>query len=215
MWGKNRTDENGDIDFQCWFYLCHQNVSFFPLVIDIFCLNVLLPVMNCFIVSANVKVLFDFFGHILCMDNLVRPFSERGKSQASGGGSLNSHQDRACVLGVNENGNGSKWVNDALSSTEILVHIKHPSGEKHPTGEEQCNQQPSQQLALINYHLSELMDFVRSYRERLVEKDRKELMAKEWKAAGLVFDRIFFLVYVIAIVSSLCVIMPIITLRNH
>lgn len=67
------------------------------------------------------------------------------------------------------------------------------------------------QLALINYHLSELMDFIKRYRERIAEKDRKEKTAKEWKAAGLIFDRIFFLIYLTAIVTSLCVVMPIIT----
>lgn len=135
------------------------------------------------------------------MENLVRPYTEpRPKSTQTPGG----RQAQECTrfLGVNGDGSGSKFVSDARASTEILVHINRPG-----SGDE-----ASSQLALINYHLTELMDFVRRYKERLAEKDRRERMAKEWKAAGLVFDRIFFLIYLIAIVTSLCVLLPIITM---
>ncbi|KAL8568502.1 hypothetical protein ACOMHN_013803 [Nucella lapillus] len=172
------------------------------------------------------KVLFGFFGHLLCMDNLVRPYLEcnnhasdmsasatrgagggaggGGGGESGGGGLGRLPQDCTRFLGVNgdSGGSGSKWVNDSRASTEILVHINRAG-----SGDEQLNQ-----LALINYHLTELMDFVKRYKERLAEKDRRERMAKEWKAAGLVFDRIFFLIYLIAIITSLCVLMPIITM---
>lgn len=157
----------------------------------------------------SLQVLFGFFGRLLCMDNLVRPYVEGNSGQGciggpGGGGAAGRLPQQECTrfLGVNGDNSGSKWASDSRASTEILVHINRAG-----SGDEQMNQ-----LALINYHLTELMDFVRCYKERLKEKDRRERMAKEWKAAGLVFDRIFFLIYLIAIVTSLCVLMPIITL---
>lgn len=170
------------------------------------------------------QVLFGFFGRLLCMDNLVRPYvidNKRACNAAGGvdrggvggGGAASSGANLAgrlpqqeCERFLGMNGDttcsGSKWATDSRASTEILVHIQRTG-----TGDEQMNQ-----LALINYHLTELMDFVKRYKERLAEKDRRDRMAKEWKAAGLVFDRIFFLVYLIAIITSLCVLMPIITI---
>nr|KAG5703155.1 hypothetical protein BaRGS_027320 [Batillaria attramentaria] len=139
------------------------------------------------------------------MENLVRPYTDPPVPPGQSSTSRLAQQECTRFLGVNGDGSGSKWVSDARASTEILVHINRTG-----SGDDQ-----SSQLALINYHLSELMDFVRRYKERLAEKDRRERMAKEWKAAGLVFDRIFFLVYLIAIATSLCVLMPIITVGNQ
>ena len=155
------------------------------------------------------QVLFGFFGRLLCMDNLVRPYVENSSQSCTGTPGAGTgvagrlpQQECTRFLGVNGDSSRSKWASDSRASTEILVHINRAG-----SGDEQMNQ-----LALINYHLTELMDFVKCYKERLAEKDRRDRMAKEWKAAGLVFDRIFFLVYLIAIVTSLCVLMPIITL---
>lgn len=155
------------------------------------------------------QVLFGFFGRLLCMDNLVRPYVDNNSQSCSAppegaGGMAGRLPQQECTrfLGVNGDSTRGKWGSDSRASTEILVHINRAG-----SGDEQMNQ-----LALINYHLTELMDFVKRYKERLAEKDRRDRMAKEWKAAGLVFDRIFFLVYLIAIITSLCVLMPIITI---
>jgi nicotinic acetylcholine receptor len=121
-------------------------------------------------------------------------------------------------LGVNGEGgvtgSGSKWSGDPRASTEILVHIQKTGGGVGMSttgGTGGLSEDQNQQLIMINYHLTELMDFVKRFRERIYDRDRKESIAKEWKAASLVFDRIFFLVYLIAIITSLCVVLPIIS----
>lgn len=189
-----------------------------PLLGTYYCLNMVLitlsSFLNAFVVYMSFygarrpvprpmkRILFHFFGRVLCMDNLVRPYTDPATpTQPPGSRGLIPQQECARFLGVNGDGSGSKWVSDARASTEILVHINRGSGDEQ-----------SSQLALINYHLTELMDFVRKYKERLAERDRKEKIAKEWKAAGLVLDRIFFLIYLVTIITSLCVIMPLITL---
>ena len=123
------------------------------------------------------------------MDNLIQPFLTNPIQKSRGGK----------YVGVNGE---NKWLHDV--SSDFLTHSKRPgSGEQHG------------QLALINYHLMELVDFLKVYKNRLEEKDKKDRVAKEWKAAGLIFDRIFFLVYLSTIVVSMCVLLPIITLTTH
>ncbi|XP_050391652.1 neuronal acetylcholine receptor subunit beta-3 isoform X2 [Patella vulgata] len=177
-----------------------------PLLGTYYCLNMILitlsSFLNAFVVNLSFygarrpvpmclrKVLFSFFAKILCMDNLVMPFLETNHTTR-----LLAESTR--FLGINGD---QKWKKDSSASGDLLVQMKRsPSDEQ------------SGQLALINFHLTELMDFVRSYRERISERDRKEKLAKEWKAIGLIFDRIFFIIYITTIIVSMSVLLPIIT----
>ncbi|XP_076459204.1 neuronal acetylcholine receptor subunit alpha-10-like [Babylonia areolata] len=222
-----------------------------PLLGTYYCLNMILitlsSFLNAFVVYMSFygarrpvprvikKVLFGFFGGLLCMDNLVRPYREQQERAGSGGegvrlGKRLPQQECTRFLGVNgdntttgsgsggggggSGGGSNKWtggggMGESRAPTDILVTVSRP-GSGTGGGDEQTNQ-----LALINYHLTELMDFVKRYKERLHEKDRRERMVREWKAAGLVFDRIFFVVYIIAIITSLCVLMPLLTMGHE
>ncbi|ESO93340.1 hypothetical protein LOTGIDRAFT_232752 [Lottia gigantea] len=181
-----------------------------PLLGTYYCLNMILitlsSFLNAFVVNLSFygarrpvpmclkKVLFHFFAKILCMDNLVQPYIEGGNHTAR------LLADGTRFLGINGD---QKWNKDSASG-DLLIHLK-----RSPTDEQ------SGQLALINYHLTELMDFVKSYRERISDRDRKEKLAKEWKAIGLIFDRIFFIIYITTIVVSMAVLLPIITLNKY
>ncbi|XP_041363070.1 neuronal acetylcholine receptor subunit alpha-5-like isoform X2 [Gigantopelta aegis] len=177
-----------------------------PLLGTYYCLNMILitlsSFLNAFVVNMSFygarrpvpnclrKVLFSFFGKILCMDNLIQPFLGNQQQKTHGGK----------YVGVNGE---NKWLHDVSSDLLMRTKKQGPPDEQHG------------QLALINYHLLDLMDFLKVYRNRLEEKDKKDKVAKEWKAAGLIFDRIFFLVYLSTIVVSMCVLLPIITLTTH
>lgn len=107
-------------------------------------------------------------------------------------------------LGMPLNGDkSSKWVrSDAKRSSgeSLLLHANQAEHDQQLI-----------ELRHINSHLTELLDYLKAYRTRVSEKDRKERVAREWKAVSLIFDRIFFLIYLTTIVTSLCVILPIIT----
>ena len=66
-------------------------------------------------------------------------------------------------------------------------------------------------IAEIDMKLFELRAFIRDQRQRMDEKDRKEILAKHWKAVALISDRIFFVVYLIIIVVSLSYTLPVLT----
>lgn len=66
-------------------------------------------------------------------------------------------------------------------------------------------------IAEIDVKLFELRSFIREQRQRMEEKDRKELLAKHWKAVALISDRIFFCIYLIIITSSLSYTLPVLT----
>ncbi|XP_005094728.1 neuronal acetylcholine receptor subunit alpha-10 [Aplysia californica] len=185
-----------------------------PLLGTYYCLNMVLitlsSFLNAFVVNLSFfgarrplphcmrMVMFEFFAKILCMDSLVRPFRDKTISE------LTSRlcADRMPFLGMNLNGdNSSKWnKSDGRSSSAEGLLTAQGEPDQHFA-----------QLNLINYQLGELMEFIKSYKGRITEKDRKDRVAREWKAVSLIFDRIFFLIYLTTIITSLCVVLPIIT----
>jgi len=121
------------------------------------------------------------------MENLVMPFKEEQI--------VCPPSSMRCMRVNGEN----KWAppNDWRGSSEILANAQKET-VLNP------------QLAEINVKVNEIRNFIKIYKERLEEKDRKERVAKEWKALALVFDRIFFIIYLSTITVSLTVVLPII-----
>lgn len=134
------------------------------------------------------QVMFQFFAKILCMDNLVRPFLEADKKRLI----------PPAIPGFGlANGGENKWPKNWKGSTELLLQRK-----------DEIEADP--QLAEIDLKLTDIRDFISIYSDRLTEKDRKEKTAKEWKAVGLIFDRIFFWIFLLTICTSLTVVLSII-----
>lgn len=125
--------------------------------------------------------MFSCVARMLCMQNLVLPFTTDGPPSKSQ------------YKGVNSN---HRWSNDWRGSNECLLTDQTDITENHT------------QLAQIRSKLVEIRNFLKFYKERLEEKDRKEKVTKEWKALALVFDRIFFLLYLTTIVGSFSVVIP-------
>ncbi|XP_067672594.1 neuronal acetylcholine receptor subunit alpha-2-like [Haliotis asinina] len=184
-----------------------------PLLGTYYCLNMILITLSSFLNAFVVNmafygprrqvpdilrtIIFSFFGRILCMDNLVQPYLDAAKARRF------QSADTHPFVGVN--GDSTNWGSKEPSvPTDLLLHSRQCSNDDESV----------QQLSLIDYHLSEVMEFLRSYRDRLADKDRKDKIGKEWKAVGLVFDRIFFIIYLTTIVVSMCVLLPIITLSH-
>ncbi|CAL1541775.1 unnamed protein product [Lymnaea stagnalis] len=186
-----------------------------PLLGTYYCLNMILITLSSFlnIIAVHFSfygarrplphclrmVMFEFFAKILCMDNLISPFRDKTISE------LTSRLvgDRVPFLGMPLNGDkSSKWVRSGEA-----ISMEQPQAGAPPIE----NEQQLAHLKVINNHMSELLDFIKMYKVRIANKDRKERVAQEWKALSLIFDRIFFYIYLAAIITSLCVIMPMIT----
>lgn len=141
-----------------------------------------------YVFHAMFQVMFQFFAKILCMNNLVRPFLEADKKRLI----------PPAIPGMGlVNGGDSKWNKNWKGSTELLLNRKEDF-EADP------------QLAEIDQKLTEVKEFLAIYFERLEEKDKKEKIAKEWKAVGLIFDRIFFSIYLVTILVSLSAVLSVI-----
>lgn len=129
--------------------------------------------------------MFKFFAQVLCMDNLVRPFLEADKKRLI----------PPAIPGFGlANGGESKWPKNWKGSTELLTNKK-----------EEIEADP--QLAEIDQKLTEVRDYLGVYFDRLLDKDKKEKTAREWKAVGLIFDRIFFWIFLLTICTSLTVVL--------
>ncbi|XP_069122894.1 acetylcholine receptor subunit alpha-like 1 isoform X4 [Argopecten irradians] len=168
-----------------------------------YCLNMVLitlsSFLNVFVVNISFigaraavpymlkKVMFSFVARVVCMEKLVLPFKDDGQ--------VTCPPSRRCMIGNGEN----KWAppNNWRGSTEMTANAQTETVQ-------------NPQLAEIHAKLNEIRNFIKMYKERLEEKDRKEKIAKEWKALALVFDRIFFIIYISTITVSLCVVLPII-----
>lgn len=112
--------------------------------------------------------MFSYIARALCMDNIVKPFMEDGH--------VTCPTTSRRYMGVN--GDGSKFTNDWKGSSETLITVQKDS---------------SNELAVIHTKVNEIRNFIKLYKERLEEKDRKEKIAKEWKVLALIFDRSNFL----------------------
>ena len=130
------------------------------------------------------QVMFNYVAKALCMNNFVAPFIDDVHLTCPS----SSHR----YVGVN--GDGSKFANDWKGSNELLVtSIKESNAE----------------LIQIHTKVNEVRNFIKLYKERLEEKDRKDKIAKEWRTLALVFDRIFFILYLFTIIVSLTVVMSV------
>ncbi|KAK3729541.1 hypothetical protein RRG08_044056 [Elysia crispata] len=203
-----------------------------PLLGTYYCLNMVLitlsSFLNTFVVNLSFygarrplpgcmrKVVFELFGKILFMDSLVQPFKDTSQLVGDTQRFMNVIPP---VNGDKGSRAASKWAPaDAMSPAGEALLSGHQQSQGQGQGQGQCLSQQSEnehqqtmQLNVINYNLGELVDFIKSYLARVAEKDRKERVAKEWKAVSLIFDRIFFIVYLTTIITSLFVILPIIT----
>ena len=136
------------------------------------------------------QVMFKYIARMLCMDNLVRPFLEADKKRLvpfaiPGMGFINGY---------------NKWADknkNRKGSSELLTE-EAPEIETDP------------KMVEIDSKLEEIRDFLFIYKERTEDKDKKDKIAKEWKALGLIFDRLFFTIYLVTILVSLSVVLPMI-----
>lgn len=175
----------------------------FPVIGTYYCVNMVLITMSSFlcvfVVNMSVtgtrypvhlpktlkKVMFTYIARALCMDNIVKPFMEDSH--------VTCPTTSRRYMGVN--GDGSKFTNDWKGSSETLITVPKDSNNE---------------LAVIHTKVNEIRNFIKLYKERLEDKDRKEKIAKEWKVLALIFDRIFFIIYITTIIVSLMVVLPII-----
>lgn len=129
--------------------------------------------------------MFTGVSRMLCMENLVLPFMNEGQMAHS---SKTPH-----FMGVNSE---NKWSNDWRGSNECLLTVQKDISDQHT------------ELAQINAKVMEIRNFLKLYKERLEEKDRKDKVTKEWKVLALIFDRIFFIIYLTTIIVSLAIVIP-------
>lgn len=119
------------------------------------------------------------------MDNLVRPFLAADKKRLI--------PPAIPGLGLVNGGNGTLQKN--WKGSQELLSNRKDDADLNP------------QLAEIDSKLGEVREFISAYFERLDDKDKKEKMGKEWKAVGLIFDRLFFWVYLVTILTSLTLVL--------
>ncbi|XP_060602422.1 neuronal acetylcholine receptor subunit alpha-10-like isoform X2 [Ruditapes philippinarum] len=171
-----------------------------PILGTYYCLNMILitcsTFLNVFVVNLSYygarspvpkllrNVMFRFFARGMCMDNLVRPFLEADKKRLI----------PPAIPGMGMANGDSKFPRCWRSSCEVLSLKKDQI-------------EPNQQLVEIDIKLTEIREFLSVYRDRLEAKDKNEKIAKEWKALGLIFDRLFFWIYLMTILVSLTVVM--------
>ncbi|XP_071128335.1 neuronal acetylcholine receptor subunit alpha-10-like isoform X1 [Mytilus edulis] len=169
-----------------------------PILGTYYCLNMVLitlsSFLNVFVVNmtffgarapvpyALKRIMFTWVARMLCMENLVLPFMNEGEMACA---------SKPHFMGVNSD---NKWSNDWRGSNECLLTVQKDITDNHT------------QLAQLHSKVAEIRNFLKLYKERLEEKDRKEKVTREWKALALVFDRIFFIIYFTTIVVSLSIV---------
>lgn len=184
LYSGNMTPTEGSVPVLGTYYCLNMVLITLSSFLNVFAVNLAFFGARAPVPFLLKKVMFTCVARFLCMENLVLPFLNDGQ--------MASKQPH--FMGVNSEAN--KWSNDWRGSNECLLTAQKDITEQHT------------QLAQIFAKVIEIRNFLKLYKERLEEKDRKEKITKEWRALSLVFDRIFFLVYLTTIVVSLCIVLP-------
>ncbi|XP_041363747.1 neuronal acetylcholine receptor subunit alpha-10-like [Gigantopelta aegis] len=178
--------------------------STMPLLGTYYCLNMILITLSVFLNvlvvnlaayghRANLpapakQVLFDVCAKMLMMGDLVKPLQK------------------------NKSGNEPADSSSLEASAEQTTPSQDPKPSSEvpaPPSKEMLNQLGH--LTAIDTKLCEIREFINILKGRIQAKDRRETLIKEWKAIGLILDRIFFVFYLLFIVSCLVVILPMLT----
>ncbi|WAQ96377.1 ACHA3-like protein, partial [Mya arenaria] len=183
-------------------YACCPNVKYHDLTYTVifrrtyYCLNMVLItastflnvlVVNLSFYGARSAVMFRYFARAMCMNSLVQPFLDADKKRLI----------PVAIPGMGLANGDSKFPRYWKGSCEKLSRQK-----------DQIELDP--QLTEIDSKLSEIREFLNVYQERLDYRDKTEKISKEWKALGLIFDRLFFWIYLVTILTSLSVVLSII-----
>jgi len=131
--------------------------------------------------------MFRYFARAMCMNSLVQPFLDADKKRLV----------PPAIPGMGLVNGDSKFPRCWKGSCELLSKRK-----------DQIELDP--QLSEIDSKLNEIRDFLNFYKDRLDDRDKKEKITKEWKALGLIFDRLFFWIYLVTILTSLTVVLTVI-----
>ncbi|KAL8563805.1 hypothetical protein ACOMHN_058663 [Nucella lapillus] len=180
--------------------------SHMPLLGTYYCLNMIIITLSCFLnvlivdLTAHgtraskppscIWLFYNVLARCLRMTDLVQP--------------LQAAMDKMKTPDKRYN-DSDRWTHhqDPGASNEALAQLQH----------EQLARSGGV-MAEIDLKLFELRAFIRDQRQRMDEKDRKELLAKHWKAVALISDRIFFVIYLIIITGSLGYTLPMLALNG-
>ncbi|BFZ17533.1 hypothetical protein BsWGS_20572 [Bradybaena similaris] len=208
--------------------------SSIPLIGAYYCLNMILitlstllsvVIVNLYFHGPGTKVprmfrrlMLDFFAKVFCMQNTLMDRKERDERRNSI--TFNSGEESICGSirqQSNETSNNISFTRtrdkrhlefkyDRVGVFELQTEDWRPSNNG-------CGSESdlSERVIPIPSHYSQLEVEVREIRKLLkrmsdksAEKAHKEYLAREWKLVALVLDRLFFFLYLMAIVVSAC-----------
>lgn len=163
------------------------------------------------------QLMLDFFAKVLCMQNTLMDKRERderrnsvvyngGDEAMEGGTGLSSNAscnnltyvkprdrrhvefkyDRVGVYELQPEENWKQLTNGLGGETETQERINSVSS----------------QFALLEAEVREIKRHLKRMADKNAEKANKEYLAREWKLVALVLDRLFFFIYLVAIVVS-------------
>ncbi|XP_059175766.1 neuronal acetylcholine receptor subunit beta-3-like [Physella acuta] len=177
-----------------------------PLLGTYYCLNMILITLSSFLnvlivdltthgqrTTAPPKVSKFFFNYLakcLMMEDLVRPFISAKPKSRTPKDDIGKIEEKT-------------WKHELDGSNEAIVSLQRDQTS-------QC----VGPLAEIEHKLGELREFMKLQKQRIEDRDKKDNIAKQWKAVALILDRIFFFLYLLLIFASLSYTLPVLTWSN-
>ncbi|XP_059142395.1 neuronal acetylcholine receptor subunit alpha-10-like isoform X2 [Physella acuta] len=166
------------------------------------------------------RLMLDFFARVFCMQKTLMDKKERVERRNSIAYSANNDAN-AVTVDQASNGRGGNNVNLNKNNKDKRHHVDfkydrvgvfelQPDENWRPRNYSMGSETDlSDRIVPLPSHLSQLEADVREIKlqlKRLEEKGaakaHKEYLAREWKLVALVLDRLFFFVYLVAIVVS-------------
>lgn len=97
--------------------------------------------------------------------------------------------------------NGGSSIHDTLPKSNGRSPLTPDSDcPKFELSRGDSNTANTKVLQVIDNHLQQIIECLSEYESRRIETTTSEFMKEEWRAVGKVYDRFFFLVFVIAMI---------------
>ncbi|XP_013418084.1 neuronal acetylcholine receptor subunit alpha-5 isoform X2 [Lingula anatina] len=191
-----------------------------PLIGAYFCLNMILITLSTFLSTIVInlyfrgakrrkapnwlkRVMLDGFAKIMCMTDETYHVDQRGAPKMEGVKLINNKEKKKNKV--------PELKYNKYQMCECGVSMQNNSSSNN-TGD--WSNPPDKSPVNITALESEIRDIrrcARSFMNRIAEKDANTKKCEEWRVIALVLDRLFFYMYLIAIVVSICAIFP----RSH
>lgn len=144
--------------------------------------------------------MLDGFAKLMCMRDEVSHVDDPQAPKLEGVRTLKDKEKKKYKI--------QEMKYNKFQMCECGINNKHSNANNHVDLTSPDKSPLNIPAANMETDIKDIRKCVRQYMSRITDKDTKNRKAEEWRVIALVLDRLFFFLYLIAIIISICTIFP-------